>query len=499
MLHEGQVILDRYIVEHTIARGGMATVYRVCHQQLKSQHALKVLDLPTANIRSRLLQEGRIQASLRHPNIVAVTDALEVDGHPALVMEYVDGPSLAEVLEERGALDLPTVERWFTAIVEAVKYAHNHNLVHRDLKPDNVLMAPLSGGYLVKVADFGIAKVVQEYMDERNEGVKTRTGVGMGTPAYMPPEQVTNAGKVDHRADIFSLGAILYEMVTGYRAFPGESLLSIYNAAAEGDYEAPGMLRSDLPDRIIATIEGCLEPHPDQRFASCQQLLDVFTGTRVVSPRTPAPRGERSARVTKRSDPVALRPAPEPRSRWSTVLTIGVVLVLLAGLALFVVVTTGFMVGGMWWANSLAPSPGVQTVGWQATSAMDKFDVTLHSWRREQRLENGPIVYEAGSSGSSLYIFEMSVDYLGDDTHMPATPWALVEPNGITHDADMACGMALHNPIGPFRTYSQGERVRGPVCFEAPSDPTGMRLRFKPDPIHGDAFWFDIDSTTEEP
>jgi serine/threonine-protein kinase len=495
MLHEGQIINDRYVVDSIIAHGGMATVYLVRHEKLKSRHAVKVLDLPTANIRSRLLQEGRIQASLRHPNIVSVTDALEVDGHPALVMEYVDGPSLAEVLEERGAIDLPTAELWFTAIVGAVGYAHDRGLVHRDLKPDNVLMAPLSGGYLVKVTDFGIAKVVQDYMDERNDRHKTRTGTGMGTPAYMPPEQVTNAGQVDHRADIFALGAILYELVTGHRAFPGENLLSIYNASADGDFEPPGALVEDLPDRIVAAIEGCLEPNPEQRIASCKDLLEVVRGERIVSPKTPAPRGERASRLTKPSDPLPLRQVVlEPKRAGGGWLLPALMAMLVAGIVLTLGIVLVVIVGGMAWnmTNSTATTYPTYTT-WEPESAMDKFEVEVLDVRREGSVENGVMSYEAGSTDSSLYIIEVDVRYIGENTQMPGAPWALVEDDGTTHDADMGCGMALNNAIQPFRMFSEGERVRGPLCFEAPTNAPGLRLRFKPDPIHGASFWFDIE------
>lgn len=494
MLHEGQIINDRYVVDGIIAHGGMATVYLVRHEQLKSRHAVKVLDLPTANIRSRLLQEGRIQASLRHPNIVSVTDALEVDGHPALVMEYVDGPSLAEVLEEQGSIDLPTAEQWFTAMVGAVSYAHDRGLVHRDLKPDNVLMAPLSGGYLVKVTDFGIAKVVQEYMDERSEGHKTRTGTGMGTPAYMPPEQVTNAGQVDHRADIFALGAILYELVTGQRAFPGENLLSIYNASADGDFEPPGALVDDLPDRIVAAIEGCLEPNPDQRIASCTDLLEIVRGERIVTPKTPAPRGERASRLTKPSDPLPLRKVvhqPKRGGGWFVPL---LMLIVVAGIVLTLGIVLVAMLGGVAWNMSNTATTTYPTyTTWEPESAMDKFEVEVHGVRREQSLANGVMTYEVDSPDNSLYVIEVEVRYIGDNTQMPGAPWALVEDDGTTHDADMGCGLALNNAIQPFRMFNEGERVRGPLCFEAPTHAPGLRLRFKPDPIHGASFWFDIE------
>jgi serine/threonine protein kinase len=303
VLPPGQTIADRYVVERMLARGGMATVYVVRHLQLESLHALKVLDIPTADIRRRMLQEGRIQASLKHPNIVAVTDAIEVDGQPGLVMELVEGPSLSAVIDhERPPLD--RAERWFQMILSAVAYAHERGLVHRDLKPDNVLLMPMSGDFLPKVADFGIAKVVQDWLQSRGPGSHTRTGVAMGTPAYMPPEQVVSAGHVDHRADVFALGCILYELVCGRRAFEGENVLSVFNAVAQGKYTPPTEHVPGLPDRIVRAIDGCLVPKVDDRIPDCATLAAVLGDKPLPErPRSRTPPPPLSSTPATKSDP----------------------------------------------------------------------------------------------------------------------------------------------------------------------------------------------------
>jgi serine/threonine protein kinase len=141
MLEPGQTH-DRYSVEAMIGRGGMAVVYRVRHTSLGSHHALKVLTLGGPGVRERLMQEGRLQAQLRHPNIVAVTDVLEVGGNPALVLELVDGPTLDGWLDANPRPPLDIAEAMFRGVVNAVHAAHARGLVHRDLKPANVLLAP---------------------------------------------------------------------------------------------------------------------------------------------------------------------------------------------------------------------------------------------------------------------------------------------------------------------------------------------------------------------
>ena len=203
--------VGQYIVERVIGRGGMATVYRVRHRDLGTQHALKVLHVQRRGLRERFLQEGRLQANIRHPNLVAVTDVVWSGEHPGLVLELVDGPTLADVVAQ-GPLPVTEALRLFRQIVDGVHHAHAQGLVHRDLKPQNVLLGTGTDGLRqARVADFGIAKVLAG----SEEPALTRSGMPIGTPRYMAPEQIRDASRVDARADIFSLGCILYEMVCG--------------------------------------------------------------------------------------------------------------------------------------------------------------------------------------------------------------------------------------------------------------------------------------------
>ncbi len=167
-------------------------------------------------------------------------------------------------------------ETLFLGIVSGVRQAHRIGVVHRDLKPANVLLARAQEGFLPKVTDFGLVKSLSGDPSVAH----TRSGIAMGTPSYMAPEQIRDARSVDQRADVWSLGCILYELVTRRRAFPGEQALEIYNAVILGDYPDPRRWVPDLPDRIDAAIRGCLCVDPAKRIPDCDTLLEVVKGQR---------------------------------------------------------------------------------------------------------------------------------------------------------------------------------------------------------------------------
>ncbi|MCA9570791.1 MAG: serine/threonine protein kinase, partial [Myxococcales bacterium] len=222
-LTPGTLIDERYSIEEQIGEGGMAVVYRAHHTRLNTLHAVKVLTLSSRAVRERMLQEGRVQASLRHPNIVSVTDVITIGQNPALVMELIEGPALDELLQ-RQKLTIDQADTIGRGILAAVAYAHEKGLVHRDLKPANVMLEIEGQQVTPKVTDFGLAKLLTG-----DDGrAATRTGSTMGTPQYMSPEQIEDTKNVDARSDVFALGAILFELVTGQRAFDGDSLMAIF-------------------------------------------------------------------------------------------------------------------------------------------------------------------------------------------------------------------------------------------------------------------------------
>ena len=266
-------VVDRYIVEGILGEGGMATVYRVQHNQLGTYHALKVLTVASVQIAKRLVQEGRVQATLRHPNIVAVTDIVDLSGSPGLIMELINGPSLDEFLVQE-QLSIDQVDALASGILAGVAAAHGRDLIHRDLKPANIMLAITPGGLVPKVTDFGLAKILGG-----GEGFSnTRTGSTMGTPHYMSPEQIRDSKNVGPRADVFSLGAILYEMLAGRRAFEGDDLLAIFNAVASGERVPIRDLCPEIPERMERAIDGAMEVDLGARIASVTELLAVWSG-----------------------------------------------------------------------------------------------------------------------------------------------------------------------------------------------------------------------------
>ncbi|MCK6503058.1 serine/threonine protein kinase [Myxococcota bacterium] len=277
-------IIGRFEVERPLGQGGMAMVYKVRHRQLDTVHALKLLKIGHPNLARRLLQEGRIQARLRHPNVVAVVDVVEHEGAIGLLMEYVQGSSLEDFLSE-GPMEVDEALDVFRQVLSGVGAAHAAGVTHRDLKPANILLTAQGDHVVAKVTDFGIAKVLSE-----DEGVhRTRAGVAMGTPGYMAPEQVTDSAGVDHRADIFALGAILYEMLSGTAAFRGPDPLVTMNRTVAGTYLPLSERAAGLPPAVCRAVDRALSTDREARFADCSEMARAIYGDQAVAPAPQAP------------------------------------------------------------------------------------------------------------------------------------------------------------------------------------------------------------------
>jgi serine/threonine-protein kinase len=269
----GTDIDGRYLVEGHIGSGGMAEVYRVRHHHLGSLYALKVLTMTKRAVQRRLMQEGRVQAALQHPNIVRVSDLFLIGDAPCLVMEYVRGPALDAFLPH-WTFTHAQLDAVVEGVLDGVGAAHALGLIHRDLKPANVMLDPTPTGLVPKVADFGLVKMVVGEGD--GVGDQTRTGATMGTPAYMPPEQVLDAKNVDHRADIWSLGALFYELLTGSRPFDGENIYEIFERVSAGKYLPVRALVPDAPERMVRAIEGALVVDREARWPSVEALKGAW-------------------------------------------------------------------------------------------------------------------------------------------------------------------------------------------------------------------------------
>ncbi|MCB9674794.1 MAG: protein kinase [Alphaproteobacteria bacterium] len=266
--------VEKYVVEGVLGQGGMARVYRVRHRTLDTVHALKILTSGSAAIKKRALQEGRVQAGLRHTNIVSVTDVLDLPSGPGLILEFVNGSDLEVLVERRKKLTIPQIDQLMAGILRGVAFAHHHGLVHRDLKPANILLAVQGNQLVPKVADFGLVK------DTVGGLGSTRTGVAMGTPRYMSPEQIRDAKHVDQRTDIFALGAILYFLVTGRPAHAPftDDVFEVFSAVVEGKRTPASELRPDAPARMLDAIEGALQSDRDERFGTVEEMELVLFG-----------------------------------------------------------------------------------------------------------------------------------------------------------------------------------------------------------------------------
>ncbi|MEQ1508282.1 MAG: serine/threonine-protein kinase [Myxococcota bacterium] len=308
--------IERYRIESVLGEGASAVVYRAVHVALGSHHAVKVARLGSERARRRLLHEGRAQARVRHPNLVAVTDVVQWDGQPALVLELVDGPSLADWLAERRP-KLPEALAVFRGIVLGVQAAHEAGLVHRDLKPANVLLAATELGWVPKVADFGSVHDLGDEDVERD---------GLGTVGYTAPEQRAGA-PADERSDLFALGCVLYELATGAPAFSGPDVVEVGRRVASGRYPPPEDCAPALPANVVVAIHRLLAVDPHLRLGSCDELLELLYGG--GSSLDQAQVAIRPARAT-----AVVRPALAPRSRWWTPAAVACLMAPLAAWAL---------------------------------------------------------------------------------------------------------------------------------------------------------------------
>ncbi len=271
-------IVERFELLGLLGEGGLATVHLARHLQLGTEHAIKFLSAPNPRMTERLLREGRIQARLRHPNVVSVTDVVQSEGEVGLVMEFVEGFSLADCIRDGGAMELQEALVLFSQVLGGVGTAHAAGILHRDIKPANVLLTSQGESVIAKVADFGIAK-----FGKRSAG--TLGGTPMGTPGYMAPEQVSDSATVTRRADIFALGALLYELLGGKPAFPGTDLRGILNATAAGAFTPLSVHAPATPRRVIEAVERALDPNPEARFDSVEAFAHALgIPVNIISP-----------------------------------------------------------------------------------------------------------------------------------------------------------------------------------------------------------------------
>jgi eukaryotic-like serine/threonine-protein kinase len=265
----GMVIGGRYRLDRLLGSGGMGVVWAAVHLVTRRHVALKfvrVLDDARPELRRRLLREGRAASAIDHPHVVRIHDVFEVDGVPVLVMDLLAGESLAQLRARREALPLDETVGILRPVVSALAAAHMAGVVHRDLKPENIFLAARpEGGLDVRVVDFGVAKLLETASSGGKTGPLTRTGEVIGTPFYMSPEQFFGEPNIDHRADIWALGVVLYECLAGQRPFVGDNFGQILKSATTGAYVPLSRLAPHLPREVTALAGQMLSPDPARR------------------------------------------------------------------------------------------------------------------------------------------------------------------------------------------------------------------------------------------
>ncbi len=312
MPQPGAIFDGKYRVERAIGQGAMAVVLEATHLQLDDRVAIKLLlpqwaSLP--DLVERFMREGRAATKIRSEHVVRVFDVGVVDAQPYLVMEYLDGSDLDQVLEESGPLPVTLAIDYLLQACEAIAEAHVRGIVHRDLKPANLFLTRRAdGSACVKVLDFGISKSAPS---AKPDSRTTEPATVMGSPHYMSPEQMVSSTDVDARSDVWALGAILHELLVGSTAFTGETIASL-SASVLRDAPPPlTALRSDVPPAVEAVVLRCMEKDPSHRFANVAELAGALAELGSASAHASA---ERIARVLeggtgKLSLPIAAPPS----------------------------------------------------------------------------------------------------------------------------------------------------------------------------------------------
>jgi serine/threonine-protein kinase len=272
----GELIAGKYRVERLLGAGGMGLVFAATHEALHERRAIKLLQPKggdRAELCERFLREAQTAARLRSEHVARVHDVGTLDGGvPYMVMEYVEGTDLSTFLRRRGPLPVDEAVLYALQACEALAEAHRLGIVHRDIKPANLFVTrSTDGSPSIKVLDFGIAKTASRLTD---------VGVVLGTPRYMPPEQLRATRDVDARADLWALGIVLYEMLAGRTPFQGTTS-ELYEAIFERDPAPPSAHRAGLPDGLDAVVLRCLEKHRERRYphvAALAEALAPFAG-----------------------------------------------------------------------------------------------------------------------------------------------------------------------------------------------------------------------------
>jgi serine/threonine-protein kinase len=271
------VIAGRYRLDRLLGEGGMGSVWAATHSVTGGRVALKFVkgasDSPEN--RRRFLREARAATLVEHPNVVTIRDVFDHEETPVIVMDLLNGETLAQRMNRKGFLELGEAARIALAVIAAAGAAHEVGLIHRDLKPENVFLAITPAGEVVRVLDFGIAKLVKR-PDNAVATAVTQSGAVIGTPAYMAPEQIFGERELDHRVDVWSIGTMLFEMLAGERPVLGDNYGQIAKRLLTERIPSIRDRRPDLPDAIVEVIDRMLARERGDRLADLREAADVL-------------------------------------------------------------------------------------------------------------------------------------------------------------------------------------------------------------------------------
>ncbi|QDU08442.1 serine/threonine protein kinase [Gimesia aquarii] len=270
--------LGEFRLKRKLGAGGMGDVYLAEQESLDRKVAIKTLKKKIANdpkFVERFYREAKAMAKLDHPNVVRCYAVGEDHGFHYVAIEYIDGKSMQDWMNQLKRLSVGDATLIILACLDALSHAHESKLIHRDIKPDNILVT--SKG-VVKVADLGLAKAVDE------DNSMTQSGTGLGTPLYMPPEQARNAKHVDHRTDIYALGGTFYNFLTGKFPFSGDTALELIMNKESGKFESVRKLNPEVPEKLDLLIEKMMAKNPDHRFKSCSEIMALLEEMQLESP-----------------------------------------------------------------------------------------------------------------------------------------------------------------------------------------------------------------------
>lgn len=264
--------LGDFELRKRLGKGGMGEVFLAKQISLDRTVALKTLTRELArkeDFVKRFQREAKAMAKIDHNNVVKVYAVSAYKGIHFVAIEYVDGKSVQDWLDKLGSLPVSDAVHIAVVCAEALSHAHQKNMIHRDIKPDNILLTKTG---VIKVADFGLAKVMDEDVS------MTQSGTGLGTPLYMAPEQARDAKYVDQRCDIYALGATLYHMLTGQLPYKGDSTLELIIAKEKGKYTAAKQVRSEIPERLDLIIDKMMAKDPNHRYKNCGEVVKDLSG-----------------------------------------------------------------------------------------------------------------------------------------------------------------------------------------------------------------------------